>query len=69
MQHRLLVPPESVSVKKEQTVNCSFLPAQNGTCLDHSAKLIYLNFHPHEVVSRYSDPQLQVGENDSHLLI
>ena len=24
------------------------------------AKLIYLNFHPLEVVSRYRDPQLQV---------
>ena len=27
------------------------------------AKLSYLNFHPLEVVSRYRDPQLQVGEN------
>ena len=27
------------------------------------AKLIYLNFHPLEVVSRYRDPQLQVAEN------
>ena len=26
------------------------------------------NFHPLEVVSRYRDPQLQVGENYSHLL-
>ena len=25
------------------------------------------NFHPLEVVSRYRDPQLQVGENYSHL--
>ena len=25
--------------------------------------LIHLNFHPLEVVSRYRDPQLQVGEN------
>ena len=31
------------------------------------AELIYLNFHPLEVVSRYRDPQLQVGENYSHL--
>ena len=31
------------------------------------AKLIYLNFHPLEVVSRYRDPQLQVGENYSYL--
>ena len=27
------------------------------------AKFIYLNFHPVEVVSRYRNPQLQVGEN------
>ena len=26
-----------------------------------------VNFHPHEVVSRYRDPQLQVGENYSYL--
>ena len=25
----------------------------------YSAELIYLNFHPHEVVSRYRDPQLK----------
>ena len=28
---------------------------------------IYLNFHPLEVVSRYRDPQLKVGENYSCL--
>ena len=28
-----------------------------------TAKLIYLNFQPLEVVSRYRDPQLQVAEN------
>ena len=28
-----------------------------------SGELIYLNFCPLEVVSRYDDPQLQVGEN------
>ena len=28
-----------------------------------NAKLNNLNFHPLEVVSRYRDPQLQVGEN------
>ena len=33
------------------------------------AKLSYLNFHPLEVVSRYRDPQLQVGENYSYLFI
>ena len=29
---------------------------------------IYLNFHPLEVVSRYRDLQLQVGENYAYLL-
>ena len=33
-----------------------------------STELNNLNFHPLEVVSRYRDPQLQVGENYSHLL-
>ena len=28
-------------------------------------KLSYLNFQPLEVVSRYRDPQLQVGENNT----
>ena len=28
------------------------------------AKLIYLNFQPLEVVSRYRNPQNQVAEND-----
>ena len=31
--------------------------------------LIYLNFHPFEVVSRYRDPQLQVGKNSHMCLI
>ena len=30
-----------------------------------SAKLWYLNFHQPEVVCRYRDPQLQVGEHYS----
>ena len=30
-------------------------------------ELVYLNFHPLEVVSRYRDPQLQWGGNYSHL--
>ena len=34
-----------------------------------NAKLISLNFHPLEVVPRYRDPQLQVGENCSYLFI
>ena len=32
------------------------------------AKLSYLNVHPLEVVSRYRDPQLHVGEKFSYLL-
>ena len=32
-----------------------------------TAKLFNLNFHPHEVVSRWRDPQLQVSENYSDL--
>ena len=34
----------------------------------YPAKLIYLNFQPLEAVSRYRDPQLQVGENYWYLL-
>ena len=30
-------------------------------------KLAYFNFYPPEVVSRYRDPQLQVGENYTYL--
>ena len=29
--------------------------------------LCYLHFHPLEVVSRYRDPQIQVGENDAYV--
>ena len=29
------------------------------------AMLIILNSHPHEIASRYRDPQLQMGENYS----
>ena len=32
-----------------------------------SAKLINLNFHSLEVVSRYRDPQLQAAENYSYM--
>ena len=32
-----------------------------------TAMIFNLNCHPHEVVSRYRDPQLQVGENYSYL--
>ena len=32
-----------------------------------SVKVFYLIFHPPEVVSRYRDPQRQVGENYSYL--
>ena len=33
----------------------------------YPAKVIYLNFHSHEVVSRYRDPQPHVSENYSYL--
>ena len=33
----------------------------------NTAKLNNLNFHPLEVVSRYRDPQFQVGGNYSYL--
>ena len=32
-----------------------------------TAKLFHWNFHPLEVVSRWRDPQLQVGESYSDL--
>ena len=35
----------------------------------YPAKVIYLNFHPPELVSRYRDPQPQVVENYSYFLI
>ena len=39
------------------------LIALNIFTLSPPAKLNNLNFHPLEVLSRYRDPQLQVGEN------
>ena len=35
---------------------------QHSSIDPYSAKLIYLNFQPLEVVSRYRDPQPQVAE-------
>ena len=32
------------------------------------AKLFFFNFQPHDIVSRYRDPQPQVVENYSNLL-
>ena len=40
---------------------------RRGTINPYPAKLIYFNFQPFEVVSRYRDPQLQVVENYSYL--
>ena len=31
------------------------------------AKLYYYNFHPLKIVSRYRDPQLQVGTDYLHI--
>ena len=39
--------------------------SQNKLHYPYTAKLIYLNFKPLEVVSRQRDPQPQVGENYS----
>ena len=38
-----------------------------GVKIEFAAKIIDLNFNPLEVVSRYRDPQLQIGKNDSYL--
>ena len=38
-----------------------------GTVNPYPAKVIYLNFQPLEVVSRYRDPQPQVVQNYSNL--
>ena len=40
---------------------------QKGNINPYTAKLVYLNFQPLEVVSRYRDPQPQVVENYSYL--
>ena len=42
---------------------------QTGPFNPRSGKLNYLNFHPFEVVSRYRDQQLQVGEDYPYLFI
>ena len=46
-------------VDKKSTILLSITP--------YATKLIYLNFQPLKVVSRYRDPQLQVAKNDSYL--
>ena len=44
--------------------------AQRRKTFNHyPAELNNLNFHPLEVVSRYRDPQLHVGENYAYLFI
>ena len=49
------MPPKAEDVHEEAVFN------------PYPANLLYLNFHPLEVVSRYRDPQLQVGENYSNM--
>ena len=44
-----------------------YIPAFNHVN-PHPAEVIYLNFQPLEVVSRYRDPQLQVAENYKYLI-
>ena len=46
------------------TMIYSFMPFK-----PYHAKLIYLNFRPLKVVSRYLDLQLQVAENHSHICL
>ena len=41
----------------------------NVTFEPYPSKSIYFNFHPLEVVSRYRDPQLQVGENYAYFFL
>ena len=50
-------------------VQCTICDKLQNTYLFNplTAKLACLNFHPLEVVGRYRDPQLQVGENHSYL--
>ena len=50
---------------------CKYTNLQNvAICSDLTLKALNnnLNFHPLEVVPRYRDPQLQVGENYSYLV-
>ena len=51
----------------ESSLHINPFPARLPQGNPYSAKVIYLNFQPLDVVSRYRDPQLQVAENYSHL--
>ena len=56
--------------RSSNAVIISFQPDvlwENSYFNPYPAKLIYLNFHPFEVVSRYRDPQLQVADNYLYL--
>ena len=46
---------------------CQWFNRQIKQIKKHLAKLIYYNFQPLKVVSRYRDPQPQVVENYSYL--
>ena len=46
---------------------CQILTFKDGPRDERVEPLRTNNFHPPEVVSRYREPQLQVGENYSHL--
>ena len=52
------------------TLAVSYTLSCQGMSTYDPAKVIYLNFHPLEVVDRGSETQLQVGENNStsHML-
>ena len=61
--------PPPWKIAKKFNFYITYLPCLGRQCdiNPYPAKLFYLNFHPLEVVSRYRDPQLQVGENHAYL--
>ena len=56
---------ENESVSKHQDLQLCGVKLSDFQALNipYPAKLIYLNFHPLEVVCRYCDPQPQVAKN------
>ena len=55
--------PDDLIVIQTDIVTGTMIFKTNNFISPYADKLIYLNLHPLEVVSRYRDPQLQVGEN------
>ena len=64
-------------IPEVQTPDIYLTPATQSLYLGHqlavlntcTAKLAMINFHPFEVVSRYRDPQLQVGVKITHICL